>query len=245
MESTDEPATEQRTGAEARDGVAAAASSPTLTVSDVTKRYGSTIAVDDVTLSFDAGTFHGLLGPNGSGKTTLFMLLAGLVRPTSGRIDHDSVRVGYSFQEPRFYPTLTVRENLEIFRGFAADPPPKSWIDTLLDGLRLDPAAHRRGDELSGGFRTKLDLGLALVTQPQYLLLDEPLADVDDYSRRRIREFLASYQQQADRTVVVSTHNVEAFAELFNRVTIIVDGSLRYDGPPEDDVVAQYRDRLG
>ncbi|WP_247002521.1 ABC transporter ATP-binding protein [Halosolutus gelatinilyticus] len=215
-----------------------------LALSNATKRYGKTTALEGVSLAFEPGTFHGLIGPNGSGKTTLFALLAGLARPTSGRVDRASASVGYSFQEPRFYPDLTVRENLAVFRGFVDDPPPESWTETLLDELRLAPAAHRRADELSGGFRTKLDLALALVKRPRFLLLDEPLADVDEYSRRRIRSFLASYQRESNRTVVVSTHNVAAFADLFDRVTVIVDGELRIDGPPEEDVLAQYRSAL-
>ncbi|WP_086009969.1 ABC transporter ATP-binding protein [Natronolimnohabitans innermongolicus] len=215
-----------------------------LALVDVTKRYGETTALETLSLEFRPGTFHGLIGPNGSGKTTLFAMLAGLTRPTSGRIERSSATtVGYSFQEPRFYPSLTVRENLEIFRGFADDPPPASWLETLLEELRLEPAADRRADELSGGFRKKLDLGLALIKRPQYLLLDEPLADVDDYSRRRIRAFLDDYCE-GDRTVVVSTHNVAAFADALDRLTVVVDGDLRYDGAPEDDVVSQYRSLL-
>ncbi|MFC4542912.1 ABC transporter ATP-binding protein [Halosolutus amylolyticus] len=226
-----------------RASEAVGTATPTLSLSGVTKRYGPTTALDDVSIAFEPGRFHGLIGPNGSGKTTLFALLAGLARPTSGRVDAETARVGYSFQEPRYYPDLTVWENLAVFRGFVDDPPPESWLDTLVEELRLGPAEHRRADELSGGFRKKLDLGLALVKRPQYLLLDEPLADVDDYSRRRIRSFLESYRA-GDRTVVVSTHNVAAFADLFDRVTIIVDGEIRADGPPADDVVGQYRDAL-
>ncbi|WP_436345299.1 ABC transporter ATP-binding protein [Natronorubrum sp. FCH18a] len=216
-----------------------------LALVDVTKRYGETTALEALSLEFRPGTFHGLIGPNGSGKTTLFALLAGLARPSSGRIERTdaAAAVGYSFQEPRFYPSLTVRENLEIFRGFVDDPPPDSWLETLIEALRLEPAVDRRADELSGGFRKKLDLGLALVKRPQFLLLDEPLADVDDYSRRRITAFLDSYRE-ADRTVVVSTHNVAAFADQLDRLSVVVDGDLRYDGPPADDVVAQYRTLL-
>ena len=218
--------------------------SPELALVDVTKRYGETTALEDLSLAFRPGEFHGLIGPNGSGKTTLFALLAGLVRPSSGRIEREGVAtVGYSFQEPRFYPSLTVRENLEVFRGFVDDPPPASWLETLLEELRLAPAADRRADQLSGGFRKKLDLGIALIKRPQYLLLDEPLADVDDYSRRRIGRFLDDYREN-DRTVVVSTHNVGAFADSLDRLSVVVDGHLRFDGAPGDDVVAQYRSLL-
>ena len=215
-----------------------------ISLESVTKRYGTTTALEGVSLEIHPGTFHGLVGPNGSGKTTLFALVAGLARPSSGRVDRGTATVGYSFQEPRFYPDLTVRENLEVFRGFVSDPPPASWTETVLEELRLEPAGHRRAGELSGGFRKKLDLGLALIKRPQYLLLDEPLADVDEYSRRRIGAFLESYQATEGRTVVVSTHNVDAFADRLDRLTVLVDGEIRFDGDPGDDVVGQYRSVL-
>ncbi|WP_049925656.1 ABC transporter ATP-binding protein [Halopiger goleimassiliensis] len=208
----------------------------------VSKRYGTTTALEDVSLTIGSGTFHALVGPNGAGKSTLFGLLSGLTRPTEGSVTRTVDSVGYSFQEPRFYPDLTPRENLSVFRSMAADPPPAEWIDTLLEELRLEPAAHRRSAALSGGFRSKLDLALALVSRPQLVLLDEPLADVDDHSADRIVDFLASYRQEhPDRTVVVSTHDVAAFADALERLTVVVDGGIRFDGAPEGDVLEQYR----
>ena len=208
----------------------------------VTKRYGATTALDDVSLGIRPGTFHGLVGPNGAGKSTLFALLTGLARPTDGRVTRTVDSVGYSFQEPRFYPDLTPRENLAVFRSMAADPPPTEWIDTLLEELRLEPAADRRAADLSGGFRSKLDLALALVSRPRIVLLDEPLADVDDHSAGRIVDFLASYRRdRPDRAVVVSTHDVASFAPELERLTVVVDGAIRFDDAPEDDVLEQYR----
>ena len=212
-------------------------------VEGVTKRYDGVTALSEVSADVEVGTFHGLVGPNGSGKTTLFHLLSGLARPTDGRVRRPSVPVGVGFQIPRFYPDLTVRENLSVFRSFAADPPPADWTETLLEELRLDPAAHRKASDLSGGFRTKLDLALAMVKQPTFLLLDEPLTDVDDHSRRRIISFLSTYPGE-DRCVVVSTHNVEAFGPAFDRVTVLVDGTVAFDGAAEDDAIAQYRAAL-
>lgn len=209
----------------------------------VTKRYDEVTALSEVSVTVEPGSFHGLVGPNGSGKTTLFYLLSGLARQTSGRIDRPDDTVGVGFQKPRFYPDLTVRENLSVFHSFAADPPPTEWTETLLEELRLEPAAHRKAADLSGGFRTKLDLALAMIKRPTYLLLDEPLTDVDDHSRRRIISFLAEYPGEK-RSVVVSTHNVEAFGEVFDRVTVLVDGTVALDGPAEDDMIAQYRAAL-
>ncbi len=212
-------------------------------VEAVTKRYDAVTALANVSLSVEPGGLHGLVGPNGSGKTTLFHLLSGLARPTDGRVRRPAASVGVGFQTPRFYPDLTVRENLCVFRSFAADPPPSEWTGTLLNELRLEPAAHRTASDLSGGFRTKLDLALAMIKRPAFLLLDEPLADVDDHSRRRIVSFLADYPGQ-DRCVVVSTHTVEAFASAFDRITVLVDGTVALDGPAEDDARAQYRAAL-
>ena len=211
-------------------------------VEAASKRYGDVTALSAVSVTVAPGRVHGLVGPNGSGKTTLFHLLSGLARPTDGRVDRPDAAVGVGFQRPRFYPDLTVRENLSVFRSFAADPPPTDWTETLLEALRLGPAAHRKAGDLSGGFRTKLDLALAMVKRPTFLLLDEPLTDVDDYSRRRIVAFLADYPGE-ERSVVVSTHNVEAFADAFDRLTVLADGTVAFDGPV-DDPVARYRAAL-
>ena len=211
-------------------------------VAGVTKRYGSVTALSDVSLTVSPGRLHGLVGPNGSGKTTLFHVLSGLARPTDGRVVSPAASVGVGFQTPRFYPDLTVRENLRVFRSFAGNPPPADWTETLLEALRLDPAAHRKAGDLSGGFRTKLDLALAMIKRPRYLLLDEPLTDVDGHSRRRIVAFLADYSGEK-RSVVVSTHNVEAFADAFDRLTVLADGTVAFDGPV-DDPVARYRAAL-
>lgn len=237
---------------------------PAVTVDAVTKRYGTpsrfaragaagrrpgvddgqVVALDDVSLTVERGEFHGLLGPNGSGKSTLFRLIAGLERPTAGTIVRPDSTIGYSFQRPCFFEDLTVRENLRVFRSLQDDPPSREWVESLIEGLRLAPADHRIAGDLSGGFSTKLDLALALLSRPTVLLLDEPFTDVDDYSRRKIRSFLEDYRGE-DRTVLVSTHNVEDFAPLLDRVTVVLDGTVRYDGEPAEDALGQYREILG
>ena len=233
-------------GEAAREAPAARDALPTsaIVLDGVTKRYGATTALEAVDLSIRPGTFHGLIGPNGSGKTTLFFLIAGLSNPTAGHVERPPGGVGYSFQEPRFFPELTVRENLSVFRSLDDDPEPADWTETLLTELRLEPAAHRRANELSGGFRKKLDLALALLSRPQFLLLDEPLADVDEYSRRRIVSFFDEYCTD-DRAILVSSHNADAFEGRYDRITILVDGEVRADGPPDDPAVTPFRDRYG
>ena len=231
-------------GGSAPDGESDPDVRPGFVVDGVSKRYGDVTALDGVDLAVRPGQVHGLVGPNGSGKTTLFHLLSGLARPSAGTVRRpDPERVGVGFQQPRFYPDLTVRENLSVFRSIADDPPPAEWTETLLEALRLEPAAHRPGRDLSGGFRTKLDLALAMLKRPDYLLLDEPLSDVDDHSRARIVSFLGEYCTE-DRGIVVSTHNVESFDDVLDRVTVLVDGEIEYDGPARADAIDRYRDVL-
>ena len=228
-----------------------------LVLDGVTKRYGNVVAVRNVSLTVGDGEFHCLLGPNGSGKTTIFRLLLGLTRPSSGTVRHEDAVVGCGFQTPNFYPGLTVAENLEVFGSLVglADP---EWRDTVVDGLRLGRALERRAGDLSGGFARKLDLALALLKRPDVLLLDEPLGALDDVSRVRLLEFLADYASE-DHAVLVSTHQVGRFDPHLDRVTVMHDGEVILDDPPEavrggaastqeayvDTVIARERGRDG
>jgi ABC-2 type transport system ATP-binding protein len=198
-----------------------------LRVDDVRKEYGNVVAVEGASLSFGGDQFHCLIGPNGSGKTTLFRLLLGLVRPTDGSVSVPNGTVGCGFQEPNFYPGLTVGENIEVFASLV-DAPGDGYRETLVSELRLGPALDRRASDLSGGFARKLDLVLALLKQPDYLLLDEPLGALDDVSKGRLLEFLKRYAADG-HTVVVSTHHVGDFEPFLDRVTVVHDGEIIFD----------------
>jgi ABC-2 type transport system ATP-binding protein len=197
-----------------------------VTVDRVSKRYGTVCALDDVSLSLDPGTVHALAGPNGSGKTTLLRIVAGLTRPTEGAVRVPDARLGYAFQRPNVYPDLTVAENVDVF-GRMADARP-AWRETVVERLRLDAVAHRPAADLSDGFAKKLDLALALLKEPDLLLLDEPLADIDDATERRLLALLADYRS-ADRLVLLSSHNLGAVADLLDRLTVLVDGRVVRD----------------
>ncbi|MEF8774984.1 MAG: ABC transporter ATP-binding protein [Haloarculaceae archaeon] len=201
-----------------------------LALEDVTKRYGSVVAIRDVSLAVGDSEFHCLLGPNGSGKTTIVRLLIGLTRPTSGTVRREDAVVGCGFQTPNFYPGLTVSENLEVF-GSLVGGADADWRETLVDRLRLSRARERRAGDLSGGFARKLDLALALLKRPDILLLDEPLGALDDASKIRLLEFLADYAESGN-AVVVSTHQVRRFEPLLDRVTVMHEGEVVVDGPP-------------
>lgn len=201
-----------------------------LALEDVTKHYGDVVALDGVSLSVADAGFHCLLGPNGSGKTTMLRLLLGLERPTDGTVQREDVSLGCGFQDPSFYPSLSVRENLTVFAGLLGVEDDE-WRERLVERLRLAPALGRRAGDLSGGYARKLDLALALLDHPDVVLLDEPLGALDDVSRDRLFEVLSTYAD-AGNAVVVSTHQVDAFAPYLDRVTVVYDGSVRYDGDP-------------
>lgn len=203
----------------------------------VRKEYGDVVAVRDLTLSVGGGQFHCLIGPNGSGKTTVFRLLLGLARPTAGTLSIEGGTVGCGFQRPNFYPDLTVRENLSVFASLVGSPS-REWRETVVDELRLRRALDRPAHDLSGGFARKLDLALALLKRPDYLLLDEPLAALDDVSKERLLDFLSAYA--GDATVLVSTHHVADFEPYTDRLTVMHEGGVVLDARPENVDLGDY-----
>ncbi len=204
----------------------------TVSITDVRKEFGPVVALDGVSLSIDAGQYHCLLGPNGSGKSTLLRLVLDLARPDGGTIDKPDAVFGCSFQQPNFYPDLSVRENIDVFQSMVgADD--EEWNQTVVDELRLNDELGREASDLSGGYARKLDLTLALIKQPEFLFLDEPLAALDDVSKAQLLEFLDEYTDMGN-TVVVSSHYVEAFEPYLDHVTLMHDGGVLFDKPMTD-----------
>lgn len=193
----------------------------------VTKEYGRVTAVDDISLSIGGGDYHCLLGPNGSGKSTLMRLVLSLARPTEGTVTVPDEIISCGFQRPNFYPGLTVRENIDVFASLtgASD---WDWNQTVVDELRLSRALDRKAGDLSGGFARKLDLALAFIKKPTFMLLDEPLGALDDVSKARFLEFVGDYAGDGN-TVLVSTHQVTEFEPYIDRVTVMHQGEVVFD----------------
>lgn len=193
----------------------------------VTREYGSVVAVDDLSMQIGGGQYHCLLGPNGSGKSTLMRLILGLTRPTSGTVTTQEMVVGCGFQQPNFYPSLTVRQNISVFAGIV-EATDWEWNRTVIEELRLTRALDRTAGDLSGGFGRKLDLALAFIKRPDIVLLDEPLGALDDVSTARLLEFLSWYVEQGN-TVFISTHRISEFADTLGRVTVLHRGEIAFD----------------
>jgi ABC-2 type transport system ATP-binding protein len=210
------------------------------------KRFGSKVAVDNVSLRLAPGEIVGLLGPNGAGKTTTLKILLGMLRPTRGRaavLGLDSTteaiaikqRVGYSPDEPSFYDFLTGRETLEFVTHVRGGDPGRVLEDLapMIDVLELGGELDRFVAGYSLGMKKKLALLVAMAHAPRLLLLDEPTNGLDPPSAVKIRRHL---QQLAGSgvTVVLSTHLLEMADKLCTRVVLMDHGRLIFDGSPGD-----------
>jgi ABC-2 type transport system ATP-binding protein len=208
-----------------------------LRATDLTKRYGDLVAVDHLSLDVRRGEILGFLGPNGAGKTTTLRMLCGLLSPDSGRVELDGRRVaagsarasrtiGVSPQAVSIWEMLTCREQL-MFMGRMYDLPRRAAAaraDQLLASFGLLDKADRLGRTLSGGMLRRLSIALALVHEPEVLLLDEPQAGLDPQSRVLVREYI---RRLAGRTtVIVTTHDMEEAEKLSDRVCIIDRGRI-------------------
>jgi ABC-2 type transport system ATP-binding protein len=156
------------------------------------RRFGGRRALDPVDLALAPGDAVALVGPNGAGKSTLLALLAGALEPSEGRVERGpGVRVGWAPQRPAHYGRLSPRENLELFARLAGDAEPELAAERALASLDL-PRERRQSGELSVGMRQRLSIALALLGDPDVVLLDEPTASLDEERRARLWELVES-----------------------------------------------------
>jgi ABC-2 type transport system ATP-binding protein len=204
---------------------------PVVEVNSLTKRYGELVAVDNLTFSIHAGTITGFLGPNGAGKTTTLRLLLGLAEPTGGEalvfgrryreLDDPARRVGAVLESSDFHPGRSGRDHLRVL-AFAAEIPPDR-IDDVLTLVELEAAADRRVKTYSLGMRQRLGLAVALLGDPELLVLDEPANGLDPAGMRWLRRFLRWFAEQG-RTVLISSHMLAEAAQTVDQVVIIDRG---------------------
>lgn len=212
-----------------------------LEIRQVTKRFGSTVALNAVSLDVAHGELVGLVGPDGSGKSTLFRILTTLIVPDAGSasvLGRDVVRdlwdvrarVGYMPGTFSLYPDLTVRENLEFFASVFGTTVERGYELIAPVYRQIEPFGDRRADALSGGMKQKLALSCALVHRPELLLLDEPTTGVDAVSRREFWDQLAVLRATG-LTILVSTPYMDE-ALRCDRVALIQGGRILEVDPP-------------
>jgi ABC-2 type transport system ATP-binding protein len=216
-----------------------------LAVSHLTHRYGSRVALDDVSLSVAPATFVALLGPNGGGKSTLFRICATLQRASEGsvlvfgsdvRTDAAAVRrrLGVVFQSPALDQRLTVRENL-LHHGRLyglQGRPLRAGIDEALARVGLTDRAREVVSRLSGGLKRRAEIAKVLMTRPSLLLLDEPTTGLDPGVRRDLWRDLASIRASDGTTIVLTTHLLDEAAAA-DHVFVLDHGRLVVDGAPD------------
>jgi drug efflux transport system ATP-binding protein len=204
-------------------------------VEALTKRFGETVAVREVSLSVGTGELFGCIGPDGAGKTTLFRLLATLLLPDSGRATVLGLdvakelwalrpRVGYMPGKFSLYPDLSVEENLRFFAAVFGTTLEQEYQQVAPIYVQLEPFKGRRAGELSGGMKQKLALCCALVHRPDILFLDEPTTGVDAVSRREFWELLARFKA-AGLTTIVSTPYMDE-ATRCDRIALMQRGRI-------------------
>jgi len=212
----------------------------------LTRHYGSLVAVQDLDLTVEPGELFGFLGPNGAGKTTTIRMLVGLLRPTGGTAivaGHDvrqeplAVKraLGYLAQTPLLYDKLTGREFLRFVGGLygLTDETIEARAERLLPLMDLAEKADQPIESYSGGMRHKIGLCSALLHEPRVLVLDEPLAGMDPYGARRIKDVLRELCRKGV-TVFMSTHILEIAERVCDRVGILDRGRLIAVGTMEE-----------
>lgn len=245
-EATGRPQSTDRTGA---------ADAPVLRTEGLTKRFGATVAVDDVDVTLPHGELRGLIGPNGAGKSTFLALVAGLLQATTGDVYLDGERVtdlpahararrgiALSLQVESLFPSLTAAENVVGALSAGAglpnplarydDPAVVARAHDVLERVGLGDRADRDVGALSHGEQKLLELALAIATDPSLLLLDEPTAGLATEERETVAGLVDDLR--ADCTVVLIEHDMDLVLRLADRITVLHDGRVLAEGTPDE-----------
>ena len=213
-----------------------------ITIDNVCKNYKSKKALDNVSLSIKQGELFGLLGVNGAGKTTLIKILCGLTRKTSGvitinnynldnEIDKIKEIIDISPQETSVANNLTVKENLEFFANIYNNNDVKT-INEIIDIFNLNEVLNQRAKTLSGGYKRRLSIAIALISKPKILFLDEPTLGLDVFARRELWNIIKKLQKNI--TIILTSHYLEEIENLCDRVAILSNGKLLKTGTIEE-----------
>jgi sulfate transport system ATP-binding protein len=212
----------------------------------VSKRFGSFVALDNVSLAIASGSLTAVLGPSGSGKSTLLRIVAGLEEPDEGDVSihgEDATGVppqkrgvGFVFQHYAAFKHMSVRENVAFALKIRKRPRAeiRERVDELLRLVQLEGFADRYPSQLSGGQRQRMALARALAAEPRVLLLDEPFGALDARVRKELRAWLRRLHEEVPVTTVLVTHDQEEAMEVADRVAVMNEGRIEQTGKPRD-----------
>jgi sulfate transport system ATP-binding protein len=214
--------------------------------SNITKRFGDFVALDNVSVDVPNGSLTALLGPSGGGKSTLLRVIAGLEQPDSGRVviegrdltaaPAQERAVGFVFQHYAAFKHMTVRDNVAFGLTIRKRPKDeiKTRVDELLDLVQLSGLAERYPAQLSGGQRQRMALARALAVEPSVLLLDEPFGALDANVRKELREWLRRLHDEVGVTTLFVTHDQEEAMEISDQIIVVSKGRIEQAGTPAD-----------
>lgn len=205
-----------------------------ISIKNVSKHYKNIKALNNITLDINKGELFGLLGINGAGKTTLIKILCGLTKKTSGEIIVNNLNldnnvnkikeiVDISPQETSIANNLTVKENLEFFANIYNNNNETS-LNEIIDIFKLNDVLNQRAKTLSGGYKRRLSIAIALISHPQILFLDEPTLGLDVFARRELWEIIKKLKKNI--TIILTSHYLEEIENLCDRVAILSKGNL-------------------
>jgi len=214
-----------------------------LETQDLTKRFGLRTAVDRLSLRVERGDIYGFLGPNGAGKSTTLRMLLGLVRPTSGVVRFPlpagtweylraRSRVGAIIETPAFYENISGRRNLQLLASLSGGVK-KKRVEEVLEIVELSDRARDPVKVYSYGMRQRLGIAQALLPTPELIILDEPTNGLDPQGIQETRKLIRRLRDDMRLTVLLSSHLLTEIEQLCNRVGIIHEGRLLYEGGPE------------
>lgn len=218
-------------------------------ICDLHVRYGAVQAVQGLSFHVERGEVFGLLGPNGAGKSSTLSCIQGLCQPTAGRVlvagydtaqhvDEVKAMLGIQPQKTALFNELRAHELITLYAAFYERYPSRQEIEALLNAFGLGQKIDAHPDKLSGGQQQRLSLALAVVNNPQIVLLDEPSTGLDPQARRGVWATIKGMQSEG-RTILLTTHYMEEAQELCNRVGIVADGRMVAIGTPQE-LIAQY-----
>ena len=224
-----------------------------LRMQNLTKEFGDFTAVDHLNFTMENGVY-GLLGVNGAGKTTLMKMLCTLLSPTSGEITCNGREIlgmgadyrrilGYLPQEFGFYPEFTVQDYLSYIAALKGLRPvvAKRRVQELIEKTGLKKAAKKKMKKLSGGMKRRAGIAQAMLNNPKILVLDEPTAGLDPKGRDEILDLIAGMQKERNMTVILVSHSMEDVANYVNRMLVMKEGSVLFDGAPKE-VFSHYKE---
>jgi ABC-2 type transport system ATP-binding protein len=216
---------------------AAATAEPSLVVSGVAKSFGARRAVRELSFEVARGELLAIIGPNGAGKTTLLTILAGIRTPDTGKVTQQGPnadkRIGWVPQQTAIYMKLTVAQNLRLFARLEEVEDPDAVVERMLEQTALTDRADDELGSLSGGNRQRVNIAVGLLADPPVLLLDEPSGALDPRQRQRLWGFIQALTERGT-SVVFATHDISEAERHGDRVLVLADGDLLFDGTSEE-----------